>query len=52
MIKDDVLDTTGYGISQEIGDGDDRILYVNVDKQTVTDYNDVELSFNDFIAAN
>lgn len=49
MIKGDVMDTTGYGISQEIGDGDDRILTVNVDKQTVNDYNGNVFTFEEYI---
>lgn len=49
MIKGDVMDTTGYGISQEIGDGDDRVLTVNVDRQTVTDYNHKTWSFEEYI---
>jgi hypothetical protein len=33
MIKDNVSGTTGYGISSVPKDGQDRIIYVNVDDQ-------------------
>lgn len=49
MIKDDVMGTTGYGISQQFGDGEDRVLTVTVDRQTVKDYNGNTLSFEDYI---
>lgn len=52
MIKDNVMDTTGYGISQKIVDGEDRVLAVNVDRQTVTDYNNNMSSFEEYIEAN
>jgi hypothetical protein len=35
MIKDSVMDLTGYGISATIIDGANRVLLVNVDDQTV-----------------
>lgn len=35
MIKDSVLDLTGYGISASIIDGARRVLLVDVDDQTV-----------------
>jgi hypothetical protein len=47
---------TGYGISSVIGDGEDRVLTVNVDKQSVTIYSEYAaninktVSFTEFIA--
>ena len=35
MIKDSLTDECGYGISSVVGDGDSRILEVNIQKQTV-----------------
>lgn len=37
MIKGEALDgLTGYGISQECGDGEDRVITLNTDEQQVT----------------
>lgn len=36
MIKDRIMDITGYGISSYVGDGEDRIIHINVEKQQVT----------------
>ena len=47
MIKDN-HDTTGYGISSVLGDGDDRILVVDTENATVSVGNKV-WSFSDFI---
>ena len=47
-IQDDVLELTGYGISTSVGDGDDRIITVRVDDQTVTDYEGNTKSFEEF----
>jgi hypothetical protein len=35
MIMDDVLGSTGYGISSTLGDGDNRVIFVNVADQEV-----------------
>jgi hypothetical protein len=35
MIRDDVFGDTGYGISATVGDGDDRVLVVDPNTQTV-----------------
>ena len=35
MIKDDVEGKTGYGISAEVGDGDDRIVDVDTSTQQI-----------------
>lgn len=35
MIKDDVMGSTGYGLSSNLHDGDDRVLTVDVDNQTI-----------------
>lgn len=50
MIKDDVSGTTGYGISAALGDGDDRIVDVDVAAQRVTDYDGHTVSFKEFAA--
>jgi len=48
MIKDDVMGTTGYGISAECGDGDNNVIQVNCKYQTVT-YNGVTRTFDAFV---
>ena len=48
MIKDSVMDETGYGLSTFVGDGDDRIVTVNTDNQTVTFYGK-EYTFSEYI---
>jgi hypothetical protein len=35
MVKDEINGTTGYGISSVVGDGDDRVILVDVGEQTV-----------------
>lgn len=54
MIQDDILENTGYGITTTVWDGEDSIITVDVDNQTVTLYNEThsfieycELTFND-----
>lgn len=42
---------TGFGISSVVGDGEDRILTVDVDNQTVSDGND-SYSFNEYAHEN
>ena len=44
MIKDEIMDETGYGIAPYMGDGDDQVLEVNLGEQTVDG-----VSFKDFI---
>ena len=51
MIKADVLDEHGYGISTIVHDGDDRIITVNCVDQTVT-IRDLVWSFEEFIKIN
>lgn len=48
MIKDRVMEDTGYGISSFITDGDDRILTVNVSTATVS-FKDKSWSFSEYI---
>ncbi len=48
MIQDDVMGLTGFGISSKVGDGDNHIIKVNVDKQIVTT-SIGELPFKDFV---
>src|SRR6267142_6347765 len=36
MIKGEERGTTGYGISQKVGDGEDRVIKVDTVKQEVT----------------
>jgi hypothetical protein len=35
MVKDDIDGETGYGISATVGDGDDRVLVVDPNTQTI-----------------
>lgn len=51
MIKDEAKNSsTGFGISGECGDGDDRIVTVNVEKQTVSiSTRDEDVSIDDYI---
>ncbi len=53
MVGDDTGET-GFGISSTIGDGDDRVLTVDVDKQTVTIFSQYAainktVSFQEFV---
>ena len=36
MIKDNIMDTTGYGISTYLADNENDILYVDVREQKIT----------------
>ena len=49
MVKGCEMETTGFGISQTPGDGAGRILYVNVDAQTVSVNRDSAISFDDYV---
>lgn len=51
MIKDEPKNSsTGFGISGECGDGADRIVTVNVEKQTVSiSTREEEISIDDYI---
>lgn len=57
MIKDSVLDETGYGLSTAVGDGDDVLLCVNIVEQKVRARNMVggkatkEWTFEKFVKA-
>ena len=51
MIQHCVLDDTGYGISPEIGDGDNQVLRVDVANQTVQVGQAPLVSFADYVAA-
>ena len=50
MVKGDEDGTTGYGITQNVWDGDNRIWYVNVDTQTVTTPDFGQYSFEEYVA--
>ena len=52
MIKDNILDETGYGISTYICDNEHPIISVNCFKQIISIGNVVEWSFEDFIKTN
>ena len=49
MVKSDEDSTTGYGITQNVWDGDNRIWYVNVDTQTVTTPDLGQYSFEEYV---
>jgi len=49
MVKGSEKDTTGFGISSIVGDGDERIATVNVDKQTVS-LNQRKRTIEEFVA--
>jgi hypothetical protein len=49
MVKDEILETTGFGITVEVGDGGDQIIIVDVDAKTVSVGDNKPLSFVDFI---
>lgn len=48
MIKNHVLNTTGYGISPYVGDGDDRIITVN-HNQKIIQYKEDTWTFDFFL---
>ena len=48
MIKDNILGDIGFGLSTKVGDGDDKIIYVNMDKKTVS-IRDVIWTFAEYI---
>lgn len=52
MVKSDAMGTTGFGISQSIGDGSDRVLWVDVRSETVQVNGRAPVSFVDFVAGN
>jgi hypothetical protein len=49
MVKGHEMDSTGYGISGECGDGDDRVLTVDGVAQTVTWPNGRMLPIADYV---
>jgi len=51
MIKGQESEETGYGISSYLGDGDDRIIYINTKKQTVKLLG-IVYSFKEYIKLN
>ena len=51
MIKDRVLSLTGFGISSELEDGEDMVILVNVEDQTVHLGNRT-FTFDDFVSSN
>lgn len=48
MVKDDLMDTTGYGISNYICDNEHAIIYVDTDNQTIT-IGEASWSFKEYI---
>ncbi len=48
MVKGEENGVTGYGISASVQDGEDRVIVVDTDAQTVTIRNHPQLSFADF----
>ena len=48
MIKYDINGTTGYGISTYLTDNENPLIYVYIDKQTIT-INDESFTFNEYI---
>jgi hypothetical protein len=49
MISGDVMGTSGYGISQSIGDGADKVITVDVDLRTVTVGEKQPVQFEEFM---
>lgn len=50
MVKGNERETTGFGISQSIGDGCDRVLTLDVDTQTVKINTQLPIGFGEFVA--
>ena len=48
MVRGHEADTTGFGISCGVGDGDDRVLTVDCSAQTVTWPNGESMSFTEY----
>jgi len=48
MVKDEIEGETGYGISGYVGDGDDRIILIDVNEQKIS-LNGIAYSFKDYI---
>lgn len=48
MIKDSVMDTIGYGIDFEQHGDVDRVITVNCDRNTVTDFSGNQFSFSEY----
>jgi hypothetical protein len=48
MVKGAEKGVTGYGISASVQDGEDRVIVVDTDAQTVTIRNHPQLSFADY----
>lgn len=51
MVRNEMDGTTGYGISSAPGDGEDRILTVDTDAQTVTWPSGATSTFEEFVAS-
>jgi len=52
MVKNHVMDETGFGISQSIGDGDNQVLTLDMEAQTVKINDKPPMAFAEFIAGN
>lgn len=48
MVKDAVADETGFGISSRVGDGDQHVVHVDVDAQTVKLTGNPPMSFVEY----
>ena len=48
MVKGAASEETGYGITSVCGDGQGQIIIVDVDDQTVTDYENKTVSFTEY----
>jgi hypothetical protein len=48
MIKDEILQEIGYGITTYLCDNDRPIIYVNVEDQSI-EIDDMSMSFNEYI---
>jgi hypothetical protein len=50
MVRGREMDTTGFGISQNIGDGGNQVIVVDVDNATVTINDNEAMTFSDFMS--
>ena len=50
LIKNDVDGSTGFGLSQEVHDGGDGLVEINLDSQTVSVNGSIHMPISDFIS--
>ena len=48
MVSGSIMETTGFGITQTIGDGGNRVLTVNCDDGTISNNSCAPMSFSDY----